>query len=88
MNCAFIPKLSKLGGSLTKKCERDSRRNSPNASRGLKWPQQGYPVTSITCTKKLNSTGHRLVYETLETENAVYVLAVGLRDDFRVYQAA
>jgi mRNA interferase RelE/StbE len=37
---------------------------------------------------KLNSTGHRLVYEILEPERAIYVLAVGVREDLKVYQAA
>jgi mRNA interferase RelE/StbE len=37
---------------------------------------------------KLASTGHRLVYEILEQELTVFVVSVGLRDDFEVYEAA
>ena len=37
---------------------------------------------------KLSSTGHRLVYEILEQERTVFVVSVGLRDDFEVYEAA
>ncbi len=37
---------------------------------------------------KLNSTGHRLVYEILEAEHAIFVLSVGVREDLKVYQEA
>ena len=37
---------------------------------------------------KLSSTGHRLVYEILESENTVFVISVGLRDDSQVYNSA
>ena len=37
---------------------------------------------------KLSSTGHRLVYAILESENTVFVISVGLRDDSQVYEAA
>jgi mRNA interferase RelE/StbE len=37
---------------------------------------------------KLSSSGLRLVYEVISTENTLFVLAVGHRDDLHVYRQA
>jgi mRNA interferase RelE/StbE len=85
----FHPKALKAWGQLDKKVR---ERLKAKLAERLERPEVASARLSGDLNHlykiKLNSTGHRLVYETLETENAVYVLAVGLRDDFRVYQAA